>query len=148
MNSNDWPLFYSKTMAIRCDDTKGIVALRGERTIAGAAFDNWTRTSCQMHIWVQDVVAIRHGFITEICDYVFNTCGRRMLFGMIPANNPKSIKFATHAGMREVFRVVDGFAEGVDYILMRMDKDTCRWINGKEGPAGYPRLRWRSERAS
>ena len=143
MDLDDWSLFHSKTKAKRCEDTKGIVAYAGERILAAAAFDSWTSTGCQMHIWIEDPFVIRHGFINEICNYVFNTCGRRILCGLIPSSNRVSLRFAEHAGMAEVYRVVDGFAEGVDYVLVRMDKHTCRWINGQKGHAGPPGLRRR-----
>lgn len=132
-----WPIVQENLHAVLCEDTKGIVATTELGVILGAAvFDNWTRTAVGIHIWVASPLVIRHGFLNEICDYVFNTCDRKMMVGQTPANNQKAVKFNCHVGMKEVFRVKDGFDEGVDYIITRMDKKDCRWLNGKEVHSG------------
>jgi hypothetical protein len=31
--------------------------------------------------------------------------------------------------MHEVARIPDAYAEGIDYIILRMDKSDCRWLS-------------------
>jgi hypothetical protein len=51
------------------------------------------------------------------------------MIGLTPSNNTKSLKFNKKLGFVEVFRIEDGFDEGVDYVIQELRKENCRWIN-------------------
>lgn len=50
------------------------------------------------------------------------------MIGLTPADNEKSVKFNEHIGLREIGRITDGYKIGVDFIVTRIDRDTCRWL--------------------
>lgn len=116
---------------VLCDDTNGIVAFNvdTQEILACSVMDNWTKKSCQIHVWVGNPFAIKHGFVHETFEYIYLTCGREKVFGLTPANNDKAIKFNKHVGFREVFRLPEAYDDGVDYILFQMNKEeSTRWF--------------------
>jgi L-amino acid N-acyltransferase YncA len=131
MSTDDqWEWLYARATPTITPRSKGIVALREDGTIlAAAVFDSWTRTSGQVHVAIDNPLAIRHGFVHECMDYFFNFCDRRIMIGLTPSNNTKSLKFNKKLGFVEVFRIEDGFDEGVDYVIQELRKENCRWIN-------------------
>jgi hypothetical protein len=46
----------------------------------------------------------------------------------VPSNNEKALKLDRHIGFKEVARIPNAVAEGVDYIVMCMEKSECRWL--------------------
>ena len=48
----------------------------------------------------------------------------------IPSDNAKSLKLSSHIGLDVVHTIKDGFNKGVDYILMEMRKENCKWLKG------------------
>jgi RimJ/RimL family protein N-acetyltransferase len=118
----------AKTHAIICEDTQGIMAYDGDKFVACAIFDSFTVDACNVHWAIDNPFVLRRGFLTAICDYLFNVRGRERIFGLIPSDNKKALKLDAHIGMEEVARIPDAFAKGVDYIVMRMDKSDCRWL--------------------
>ena len=125
----DWE-FLRERMDVRlCEDTTGIIAVRDRKEIVGACLcDSWTETSCQVHIWFETPFVIKAGFLHEIAKYVFETAGREVMIGAIPGDNSKALKFDKHIGFTEICRIPDGCAKGVDYVIMTMRKDDCRWL--------------------
>jgi RimJ/RimL family protein N-acetyltransferase len=119
----------NRTRAILCEDTQGIMAYDDKKFVACAIFDSFTVDACNVHWAITNPFVLRRGFLTEICDYLFNTRGRERIFGLVPSDNRKALKLDAHIGMREVARVPDAYAKGVDYIVMRMDKSDCRWLS-------------------
>ena len=110
-------------------DTKGIIAW-GDDGIPQAicVLDSWSFTSCQIHIWIENAFVLKHGFAEEVFKYVFDTCSRSLIIGVTPADNPKALKFIKHIGFEEIFRIRDGHAEGVDYVVTEIRKENCRYI--------------------
>ncbi len=82
---------------------KGIVAHDGPVIKGMAVFDTWTENSCQVHIVITHPTIIRHGFIDEGFKYVFETCGRGIIYGLTPENNEKALKFNEHVGFVELY---------------------------------------------
>lgn len=130
LSSDEWPRWAEQAQCVLCEDTKGMVAETDKGVpLAAAIFDNWTYTSCNIHIVIEKPIVLKHGFLNEIGNYIFNTCGRIMLLGCTPANNVKALKFNKHAGMKEVYRLKDGYDVGIDYVFTQMLKDECKWID-------------------
>jgi hypothetical protein len=122
----DW--FKERAHAMRCEDTQGIIAYDERGIQAACIFDNFSTDSCHVHLAIDSPFAIRSGFIHEICRHLFCICGRNHFFGCVPANNAKALAFNEHIGLKEVTRIPDGVGSGEDYVILRMDKDSCRWI--------------------
>ena len=125
----DWP-WVSQTLGVKlCEDTKGIVAvdIGTNAPVAVCVLDSWSHTSVQAHIRVIRKMALRHGFLEEVANYVYGTCGKEIIIGVVPGNNEAALKLDKHIGFVEKHRVKDGFDHGVDYVIMEMRKDDCRY---------------------
>lgn len=134
-SDDDWNWIKTRANPILTEGTTGIIAVDTEvnEIVAMAAFDNWTENSVQMHMAIDRPTILRHGFLEEIGNYVYNTCEKGIILATVPANNPKAVKLDTHIGMDVVYRVKDGFKKGVDYLLLELRKENCRWIKQEGG---------------
>lgn len=124
----EWDWVFERARPIRCDDSQGIVAYDHKGIAAVAVIDSINADSCNVHWAIDNPFVIRSGFMHEVCRHIFHTMGKERFFGSIPQSNKKSLKFAKHIGATTVATIPDGYATGVDYHVMRIDKDTCRWI--------------------
>jgi hypothetical protein len=131
----DWEWIKTRAKVLCVEDTSGLVVENNGVIQAIAVFDSFTRNSCNVHLAIDSPLVIKHGFIHEICRHLFQTCGRNRIFGLVPSNNAKSLRFTKHIGMQEISRIPNALAEGVDYVIMEMTKDTCRWIEQKREAA-------------
>ena len=109
--------------------TRGLIAVdKDEKPQGVVILDNWAENSVMGHIAVQHPMAMRK-LPFEALDHVFNTCQKGMFIGIIPADNPESLKFHTHLGFSEIYRIKDGWAVGIDYIIVQLLKEDCKYIN-------------------
>ena len=105
----------NRTRAIICEDTQGIIAYDDEKFAACALFDSFTVECCNVHL--------------AIVNYLFGVCKRERIFGLVPSDNAKAIKFNKHIGWKEMHTIDDAIEENVGYIVMRMDKKDCQWFS-------------------
>jgi len=125
----EWDWMYALCYMIRCEDSQGVVGYDEKGDLqCGAVFDSFTVDSCSVHLAIPNPMSIRHGFLDELARHLFITCKRKFIFGLVPSNNARALKFNTHIGWREVARIPDAIRSGVDYVVMRMDKEECRWL--------------------
>ena len=128
-NQKEWDWLYSLCHMIRCEDSQGIVGYDDKGNIkCGAVFDSFTVDACSVHFAIANPFVIRHGFLHEIARHLFITCGRERIFGLVPSTNERALRLDKHIGFTEVTRIPDAIADGVDYIVIRLDKKDCRWI--------------------
>lgn len=107
-------------------DLKGLTGIDASgNVVALIGFDGWTKGSVCLHSWISQG-ALTRAFMREVVRYPFST-GRRVLIGKTPANNAKALKFNKHYGFKEVYRIRDGFADGVDMVIQELRHDECRW---------------------
>lgn len=132
LDKKSWEWIHERAKPEWTNRTKGVVAIGPDGAIlAVAVFDTWTFSSGQVHVAIENRLAIRHGFIEECLHYFFNTCDRKVLICTIPTINEKSLRFTKNLGFRDIFVIKDGYDVGVDYVIREMRKDDCRWIDGK-----------------
>ena len=126
----DWKWIWDRAHPLQCRDTAGIVAYDDEtgKIQAACVFDSFTIDACSVHFAIDNPFVIRSGFLHEVARHLFINCDRKRIFGLIPSNNEKAHKLDLHIGFREVARIPDAYAEGVDYIVVRMDRETSRWL--------------------
>ena len=129
----EWGWAHARAKLIRCEDSQGIVALRNGKIGAVCVMDSFARSkgrlvSCHLHVAIDDPLCIRGGFVNEVFRHVFDVIGLDRVFGLVPSTNERALKFDTHVGFTEVVRIPDSLGEGVDYVVMRMDKGDCRWL--------------------
>ena len=81
----DWAWVQAQVQILRVEDTGGLVAFNEENgeLLAACMWDNWTANSVQCHFIVTDKAALKHGFVEEIADYVFNHRGKKFIYGII-----------------------------------------------------------------
>jgi hypothetical protein len=131
LRSSDWEWIKARAAPILCEDTDGVVALRGSDLIAAAVFDSWSETSCLAHIVIEDPFVLRHGFLETGFRFVFEFKKRILMTGLTPADNPEALRLNKKMGFREVYRIPEGCKKGVDYVLQELRRDECRWLHRK-----------------
>jgi hypothetical protein len=125
----EWTWMYERAHQIACEDSQGIVAYDDKDEIqAVAVFDSFTVDACSVHFAIDNPMVIRSGFLNEIARHAFITCNRKRIFGLVPSNNERALKLDLHIGFTEVARIPDAIADGIDYIVIRLDKRDCRWL--------------------
>lgn len=125
----EWRWIRERARCIACEDSQGIVAICEDGAIgAVAAFDSFTVDACSVHLAIDRPIVLRRGFLSEIAAHLFYACSRKRIFGLVPSNNEKALRLDKHIGFREVTRIPDAMKEGVDYVVMRMDREDCRWL--------------------
>ena len=125
----EWLWFKDKTHVLRCEDSQGIMAYNEQGIIQAAAiFDSFSPDGCSVHWAIENPMVLRHKFLQAIAYHLFVTCKRERIFGLVPSNNTKALKFDHNVGMREVARIPHAMGEGIDYIIMTMTKAECRWL--------------------
>ncbi len=108
--------------------TGGLIAIDSSGEPKGVVLlDNWADNSVMGHIAIQHPMAMRN-LPFEALKYVFLTCNKGIFLGAIPADNSESFKFHKHLGFSEMHRIEDGYALGIDIILMQMRREDCRYI--------------------
>ena len=92
-------------------------------------YDLWTRNAVTAHMAVDTPIAWR-SLIPACFQYPFEECGREVMLAAIPADNEKSWGMAGHLGFRLVHTVRDGWARGVDLLMLELRRDDCRFLKG------------------
>lgn len=130
----DWAWATERTQATRCEDTKGILALNEDYDIVAATImDSWSYNSVIMHIAIDDIWCMKHGYPEEVFNYVFNTAGKGIAIGITPADNPKALNFNKRVGFEEIYRIRDGYRLGTDYVVQEKRKENCKYLRNRYG---------------
>lgn len=95
------------------------------------AYDCWTENAVQAHMAVDAPVVVR-SLVRAAFEYPFIEAGKEVMLGIIPALNVRSCNLARRLGFREAYRVVDGWAVGVDLIIHELRRADCRWLARKD----------------
>jgi RimJ/RimL family protein N-acetyltransferase len=94
-------------------------------------FDTWTPRGAEIHFAV-DVEGVMRPLLRAGLDYVFNQAGKKVLFGVTPANKTKVMELARGAGFKEVARYKNGWDEGVDLIIHEVSKEDFKFHDKRE----------------
>lgn len=107
---------------------RGLVAVGADSRIRGfIGFDRWTPASACMHVAVDSPGACR-GLLRAAFVYLFQETGRVLARAEVRANNAASLEATKRVGFREVFRTLDGWAQGEDLVHFELRRDECRWL--------------------
>lgn len=113
------------------EHTAGIVAYDTETSETLAVFlaEYWTQTAVTVHQVILKSMVLRHGWIETIAQYVFTDAGRKKMFAVVPDNNAKALSLNAKIGFKQVARLEDAVAEGVDFIVMELKREDCPyWV--------------------
>jgi hypothetical protein len=131
MTPFDWNWVRENIQCVICEDTRGVVAERSGKIVSAFVADSWTENSVQCHQAVLDPMALKAGIHREFARYVFGEAGRKVMIGLTPSDRPKAIRLNEHYGFTEAYRLKDGVRDGVDYIVMTMTAEQCRYYDGE-----------------
>jgi len=128
-SKGDWDWVTNLIPLLRVSDMTSILAINldTKEIQAGCVMDTWTTTSCQIHFAIANPMVLRHGFFQEISKFVFDTAGRKTMYGLVPANNKKALKIDAKIGFTEVTRLKEAYDVGVDYVLLELQKENCNF---------------------
>jgi hypothetical protein len=127
MDSAGWDWFNTHLPVLAVEDSRGIVAKRDGRPVAGFVCDNWTTNSVQCHIVMLDPFILRRGWLETILTAAYGE-SRQYIYALVPGDNAKSLRFTTRIGFTEKCRLDEGFAPGVDYVIMQMKRADCPYL--------------------
>ena len=88
--------------------------------------------TCQMHVVNIGTRRAPRKLLWAAFDYPFNQVGVETVLGIVNSNNEAAIRFDKHLGFKEVMRLEGLHEGGGDIVVMRMDREDCRWIKEKE----------------
>jgi hypothetical protein len=91
------------------------------------AYDGWTENSCQIHIAMDTPIAWR-ALERPAFKYPFVEAGKGLLLAMVASNNQRSLQMTSGVGFRQTYRIRDGVAKGVDFVLFEMRRQDCRQL--------------------
>ena len=127
---SDWAWVNDQVGILQVEDTSGIMAIDAatKQTVGACILDNWTSNSVQAHFMVASSMVLRHGFLEECFDYIFNHSDKKFIYGFIPGDNEKALKLNRHTGFTELLRLPEAFKDGVDYVVMEMKRENCKYL--------------------
>lgn len=108
--------------------TKGIIAIDSDNMPCAVCLaDGWTHNACTVHHAIQRPMALR-GLFREFAGYVFHTAGKKMMIGVVESSHEKALRLNANIGFKEIYRIKDCYADGVDQIIMQLLKEDCRFL--------------------
>lgn len=113
------------------ESTRGIVGYDADTSETLAIFigEDWTQTAVNVHIVVVKSMVLRHGWLEAMGDYMFTRAARKKLFAVVPDVHAKSLRFIDKLGFKQVARLEDAVAEGIDYLVMELKReDYPYWV--------------------
>ena len=132
-NLDDIEWILKRINRIKLPDAKGITAISDTgKVLAVCMMDSWTEGSVQLHIAIDNPIALKnYTFISEVFNYIFNTGDRLTALGFVSSENEKALKFDKRLGFKEIARIRDGNKKGIDTVILELRREDCRWINRK-----------------
>jgi hypothetical protein len=123
----EWDWFKTHNKIVMTEDTRGMVAIMDGKPAAACAISHFQGYSVEGHQVILRPIVIRYGWFEVMCDAMYGSCVE-VLYGMVPANNVKSLKLHKHMGMQETGRIPNASAPGIDYIVMSLQRQDCRYL--------------------
>ena len=126
----DWKWVNDQIPILHCEDTAGIMAIDADRRVPVGAclMDNWTNNSVQCHFMLTTPMLLKHGFLEECFGFIFKNQNVNFVYGLVPANNDKAVKLNTHMGFTVKTRLEEAYDVDVDYLLMQLKREDCKYI--------------------
>jgi hypothetical protein len=127
---DDWVWVCDQIPLTYVEDTCGIMAIdtNTDKIVGAVIFDNWTDNSVQTHFIVTTPMLLRHGFLEYAYTFIFVEKGCKFMYGLVPSNNHKACTLNKHMGFTEKTRMTDAYADGVDFILMELKRENCKFL--------------------
>lgn len=129
---SDWAWINSQVPILLVEDTTGIIMFdkRTLKPLAACVLDNITANSTQAHFMITTPIVFKHGLLQLCFGYIFDALGVNYVYGLVPGDNEKAIKFNKRLGFTEKVALPEAFKPGVDYLLMELKKENCNFLPG------------------
>lgn len=136
----DWHWVSQNLPVSLMDCTKGIIAVDvsspdDEKRVGCVVLDSWTYSAVTSHIYMKSPMLIRHGFLEEVAEYVYGTCGKTLMIGLVAGDLPEVLKFDKKIGFREIAVIEDGVDVGIPMHVLSMRYDECKWFRKDKAAA-------------
>jgi len=105
-----------------------ICRVRNDVLLGGVVFTNYTGESIEIHTASFEDHWVNRDLLFVTFDYPFNQLGVKRLFGRVPEYNVRALRLNANLGFRSVARIDGVFEHGTACIVMRMDRDDCRFL--------------------
>ena len=99
----------------------------GER-LGGVLFSHFTGESIAVHSASWNEHWVNRDMLFVTFDYPFNQLGVKRIFGQVPEDNWRARKFNENLGFQYVARIEGVFPGDVACMVMRMDREGCRFL--------------------
>ena len=111
------------------EGTRGMVAYNPDTTETLAIFlaESWTANSASIHGIILQRMVLRHGWLEEIADYMFTRAARKQLYTVVRDDNKRSLRLIEKLGFRQVARLEDAVANGIDYLIFELKRENCAY---------------------
>lgn len=138
LNERDWPLVVEKLGIKWVEDTCGMVAEERGQTLGLVVYDNWGVTGVHMHNLLIEPYIITQGWVHTALRFPFSRPEIQNIWGLVPENIPKAIRFNEQVGFEHVRHIPDYIKPGVGYMVMVMRRENCKFLeeedeNGRRG---------------
>ncbi len=131
-HTRDWGWVSALIPVAYRQDMRGIVAIKDFIPVGAVLLEGWTHNGCFGHMAATTPLVWKYGLHKEVFNYVFNTCGRKFMLGLVPEDNTPSMRLSKRLGFEEVYRIEGGFSDGVDMILFKLDKENCIYLSNSD----------------
>lgn len=116
----------------RSEDFQAIGRLNSGLQLMGVVgYNGFCGQVCTMHV-AGEGNWLSRDLLRMAFDYPFNQVGVKHVFATVAANNLRALNFDRHLGFEVLHRLRDGWADGVDMIVLRMTRSQCRWLQSLE----------------
>lgn len=85
------------------------------------------KTAC-IHVASDGQRWMDRSFLYVAFHFPFVVCGLAAIIGAVPGNREKALRLNRHLGFKEIAVIEDGWDPGIPLHLLKMTKDTCRWL--------------------
>lgn len=103
---------------------------------AVVGYNNFTGTSCHMHMAGDHPRWMSKAFLKAAFEYPFGTLGLTMVFGVVPSGNIRALGIDRKLGFRELLYIPGAHPDGGIHIL-QMKREECRWLRTRNGKEEY-----------
>lgn len=125
--------FLSKRIGIPYStDFVALGRVREGQLLGVVGYNNFTGTSCHMHMAGEEGRWFSREFLYEAFRYPFETLGLTMVFGVVPSGNIRALRIDAKLGFRELIYIPGAHPDGGIHIL-QMKREECRWLRKRDG---------------
>jgi RimJ/RimL family protein N-acetyltransferase len=110
---------------------KAVCRVRDDVLLGGVIYTNFTHESIEIHSAAFYDCWGSRDLLFVIFDYPFNQLGVKRLFGRVSEINFGALRLTTKLGFRPVARIEGVYRHGVGCVIMRMDREDCRFLGIK-----------------